>query len=111
VLGVLHDDGLRRLGLRNNQLIDTEAREYPDTVKWARELHAIDEPGLDGLVWMSRQFNSGRAFVLFGDRVVQDDLIVSPRFDSVPSASGFGLLELVRAAARAGVTLGLPPRA
>jgi hypothetical protein len=66
----LHGFGLRRLQVRADQLTDTESITYPHTVAWARALHAT-LPSIDGLVWMSRQFNARKALVLFGDRVVE----------------------------------------
>ena len=68
----LHSGGLRRLGLSATSLTDTEASQYPRTVRWAQALHRATTA--DGLTWMSRRWNSSRAFVLFGDRVAENDL-------------------------------------
>lgn len=65
--------GLRRLGLRPKNLTDTDSSEYRRTVEWACAVHHA-LPDVDGLLWMSRQFNAGRALVLFGDRVSDTDL-------------------------------------
>lgn len=71
-VAALHSAGLRRHGLHGRDLTDTPAESYPDTVAWAEAVH--DETTLDGLVWMSRQFNTDQAFVFFGDRVTSNDL-------------------------------------
>lgn len=68
----LHDLGLKRLGLEASEITDTEASAYPRTREWAEALHRSGSH--DGMVWMSRQFNSRRALTLFGDRVASSDL-------------------------------------
>lgn len=72
-LVALHGFGLRRLGVRATELTDTEAGEYPHTVRWAKALHRA-EPMADGLTWMSRQHDSQKAIIVFGDRVSSDEL-------------------------------------
>ncbi len=67
----LHSDGLRRLGVRARDVTDTDSGAYLFTVEWAVAAHAA---GADGVVWMSRQLNSVRAYCLFGDRVAASDL-------------------------------------
>lgn len=57
--------GLRRLGVSADQVTTTAAAYYDRTVLWAQAAH---EAGFDGLVYMSRQCNSDRAYVFFGDR-------------------------------------------
>jgi hypothetical protein len=108
-LAVLHSDGLRRLGLHNNQLCDTDAIEYLDTVLWAAALHSRLDLALDGLVWMSRQFNSEAAVVLFGDRVARDDLELDPEENDVSFDRGAGLGMLLIAGDRAGIRVQTPP--
>jgi hypothetical protein len=108
-LAAFHSDGLRRLGLRNNQIIDTDAVEYPDTVLWAKALHSRGDLALDGLVWMSRQFNREQAIVLFGDRVAKNDLELDDEEKDIPFAKGKGLAELLMAAERACIRVQTPP--
>lgn len=72
-LARLHGLGLRAVGVHACQLTDTPAAEYPTTRVWAEALHALAAQ-FDGLSWMSRQCNSDRAVVLFGDRVAPGDL-------------------------------------
>ncbi|HET7387946.1 MAG TPA: RES domain-containing protein [Nocardioidaceae bacterium] len=74
-LAQLHSDGLRRSGVHARDLTDTDSDQYPFTVAWAQAAHAA---GADGVVWMSRQVNSVRAYCLFGDRVAPDDLEALP---------------------------------
>lgn len=67
---------LRALGIKRNQLIDTEKNKYPDTRKWAEALHAAC-PAADGLRWISRQDDRAMAVVLFGDRIARADLTLA----------------------------------
>ncbi|WP_268760397.1 RES domain-containing protein [Caballeronia mineralivorans] len=55
------------------QLIDTEKDQYPATRKWAEAIHQ-QCPEAQGLSWVSRQDDSARAFVLFGDRIADSTL-------------------------------------
>ncbi|MGN5643267.1 RES family NAD+ phosphorylase [Burkholderia multivorans] len=59
---------LRKLGVTRRQLIDTEKDQYPATRQWAVALHEKC-PQAQGLSWISRQDDSARAMVLFGDRI------------------------------------------
>ncbi|AJE23643.1 RES family NAD+ phosphorylase [Azotobacter chroococcum] len=59
---------LRKLGVTRKQLIDTEKDQYPATRKWAEAIHS-QCPEAQGLSWISRQDDSARAVVLFGDRI------------------------------------------
>jgi hypothetical protein len=59
---------LRKMGITRKQLIDTEKDQYPATRKWAEALHR-QYPDAQGLSWVSRQDDSARAVVLFGDRI------------------------------------------
>jgi hypothetical protein len=67
--------GLRRLGVSADQVTTTAAAHYPRTVRWAE---AAYDAGFDGLVYMSRQCSSDRAYVFFGGRA-------DPAFDLDPS--------------------------
>lgn len=72
----LHGFGLAALGVTAEELTSTDPIDYQVTVSWAETLHR-SFPGIDGLVWMSKQFNSARAIVLFGDRVGESELEVA----------------------------------
>lgn len=70
--------GLRRLGARSATLTDTDADTYADTVRWAEA--AWTHRGCDGILWMSRHWNTSRAIVLFGDRVRSSWLHQDPTY-------------------------------
>ncbi|WP_349745063.1 RES family NAD+ phosphorylase [Roseateles cavernae] len=59
---------LRKLGVTRKQLIDTEKDQYPGTRTWAVAFHG-QCPDAQGLSWVSRQDDSARAVMLFGDRI------------------------------------------
>ena len=67
---------LRRLGISRRQLIDTEKDTYPLTRRWAEAIHT-QCPSAQGLSWISRQDDSARALVLFGDRIEAGALVQS----------------------------------
>ena len=99
-LAQLHGHGLRRVGVSRNELIECEAAGYARTRRWAEALHRCPaEP--DGLIWVSRQHDTSRAVVLFGDRVDRDNLEVSQ--PPVPLAWGPGLDRVHEAAEAAGI--------
>lgn len=64
----LSNVALRRLGISRKQIIDTEKEHYPVTREWAQALHQ-QHPSAQGLSWISRQDDSARAVMLFGDRI------------------------------------------
>ena len=68
VLADLGSKALRKLGVPRNCLVDTEKDQYPLTRQWAVAIHA-GFPQVQGLCWISRQDDSARAVVLFGDRI------------------------------------------
>jgi len=70
---------LRKLGITRKQLIDTEKDQYPATRQWAEAIHH-QFPQAQGLCWISRQDDSARAVMLFGDRV--PDGALRPHGDS-----------------------------
>lgn len=93
---------LMKLGVARTQLIDTPAREFPDTRKWSAALHRKDA-ATHGMVWESRAYPSSLAMMLFGDRLPAGSLSVvsTVRIDSDP-----GLAMRFRTLAnRSGVTL------
>ncbi|MFC5458445.1 RES family NAD+ phosphorylase [Massilia niabensis] len=73
LLADLGSKALRKLGVQRNALIDTEKDQYPVTRLWAEAIHA-QCPQVQGLCWISRQDDSARAVVLFGDRIDGDVL-------------------------------------
>jgi hypothetical protein len=98
----LHGHGLTRLGISHAELIDLEVRHRSLSVAWAAALHARTE-GADGLIWVSRKFNTSFALVLFGDRVDRGDLeVIDP---PLPLFLGAGFAEVQRVAEQAGIMI------
>lgn len=100
----LTSDGLRRLDLSRAELIESDARTYSSTAAWARTLHAHPE-AFDGLTWVSRQRDTSRAVIIFGDRVAKDSLSVSADEIPLPLALGAGLERVLELADRADITI------
>jgi hypothetical protein len=94
--------GLRRLQLEPGDLTATHPTAYPQTVLWAQALHR-SFADIDGLVWMSKQFNAACALILFGDRVRQADLAVAR--SALPLRAGPGRKLVDEAANRAGIVI------
>lgn len=100
---------LGRLGISRAELIASDVRSYRDTARWAHALHA-HPAGFDGLLWVSRQHETSRCLLLFGDRVPTDDLLVHDSAIPKPLAFGPGLELVCELADRAGITIiGLAP--
>jgi len=73
ILADLTSKPLRKLGVTRRQLIDTEKDQYPNTRLWAQAIYT-QHSDIQGLYWTSRQDDSARAIMLFGDRIVDDSL-------------------------------------
>lgn len=71
----LNSKALAALRLTRRDLIDTDGSRYGYTQKWAEAIHAI-APDAQGMIWVSRQDDEAKAFVLFGDRVEPDTLVL-----------------------------------
>lgn len=67
-LADLSSIALRKLGVSRRQLIETEKCDYPSTRLWAQAIHR-QCTDIQGLSWVSRQDDSARAVILFGDRI------------------------------------------
>lgn len=103
LLADLGSKALRKLGVRRNALIDTEKDQYPLTRLWAAAIHA-QCPQVQGLCWTSRQDDSARALVLFGDRVDGAALRqVAPSRSLATDAAAYG--ELLALAEQIGVDI------
>jgi RES domain len=83
--------GLRRLGLQKSKVIETTPLQYAETRVLAERLHA-SFPEVDGLRWISRQYDESSACVLFGDRVVKSDLQVTAPMASIFTADALSAL-------------------
>ncbi|HSL81660.1 MAG TPA: RES family NAD+ phosphorylase [Thermoanaerobaculia bacterium] len=97
----LHHPGLGRLGLEPGELTATDPSEYARTREWAQALHR--HGGHEGLVWVSRLHNTGRAYTFFGDRVSAGAL--EARGDSLPLFEPPGLEVVYELAEAYGITI------
>ncbi len=61
----LHGLGLTRLNLLREHVLDCRESEYDYTAAWAQALYG-HQSRPHGLVWMSRQNDTSRAFILWG---------------------------------------------
>jgi len=102
-LASLRGLGLRKLGVIDTEVTNTDASEYPTTVRWAEAAH---QAGFDGLAWTSRLCNDARAVVLFGDRA-QGAVDLDPTFGRY-FAAGPGLDWLITTCAPLRIHV-LPP--
>lgn len=98
----LRGHGLRRIGLKRSQLLETEADDYARTGRWAKALHAV-RPEAQGLIWISRQFDTSAVMVLFGDRVA--DGALEAREAPTPLDRGTGLTRVRTSAEQAGIVV------
>ncbi|WP_125569925.1 RES family NAD+ phosphorylase [Nocardioides baekrokdamisoli] len=64
-LAALHGFASRRLGIDTTEVRTAEPNEYAQTATWGEAAHAA---GFDGMVWMSKRYDSEKAYVFFGDR-------------------------------------------
>lgn len=100
VLVDLTSEGLHRLRVPKGELIDSPARDYPQTGRWAEDLYR-QSPAVDGLVWMARQHDRDQGLVLFGDRLQG---VLAGRRVGAPLAHDTALQDSVlQAALRAGI--------
>ena len=66
--------GLRRLGLARSDVIDSDPSSYPITRQLAVWLYE-NKPQAQGICWTSRQFDEGKAVVLFEPRMSSVKLV------------------------------------
>lgn len=93
---------LRSLGLTRGQLLEAPERLWGTTARWAEALHDA-ESSAHGLLWISRQCDTAKVVVLFGDRVDTSWL----RPDGPPEALhiGRGFQRVCEAARRANIAV------
>jgi hypothetical protein len=84
--------GLRRLGVRRRDLIESGPGSYDRTGEWALALHGSPATP-SGLVWVSRQDDTARAVLLFGDRVPAGSLRVASAPVSLDEGAGLALVD------------------
>jgi hypothetical protein len=93
---------LRRLGLTRAQLIEAPEWLYRSTARWAEALHEADSTA-QGLLWVSRQCDTARVVVLFGDRV--DASRLRPDGPAEALHRGPGFQRVCEAAGRANIAV------
>ncbi|EQB99049.1 RES family NAD+ phosphorylase [Photorhabdus temperata] len=74
---------LKKWGIIQGQLVESEASDYHITQRWAAKIYH-DNPDAQAIQWPSKQ-HGGKAIVIFGDRVEERDLRVS--IESEPAAT------------------------
>lgn len=99
----LSSTSLVKMGLKRTQLVDTEAIHYPITQAWAQELHA-QNPDIAGLSWISRQDDTSRAYIFFGDRVSAGAFQVTVASEPLLSGGG-AIMPVYELAIRLGVDI------
>ena len=77
----LRNPPLNKWGIKQTQLIGSDAELYHKTALWAAAIYN-DFPQADGLIWTSRQCDPDDAILFFGGRVKGDD------FELISSRSG-----------------------
>jgi hypothetical protein len=96
----LSSKGLKRIGLYRRDLIDTPVQEYDHSREWAIRLHT--QTPAQGLLWTSRQDDSAKALVLFGDRIPESAFKVE--IDRARLYEGEHLDALLNLAEHVGIT-------
>ena len=98
----LSGHGLRRLGLDRMQLLEPGAQSYADTAKWAEAIHRSDA-SIEGIIWVSRQFDRAKALLAYGDRLKTDDITVIGAPERLDQGKGYRRAQ--QAASAAGITI------
>ena len=98
----LSGHGLRRLGLDRSQLLETGTWSYAHTARWAEAIHRSND-NVDGIIWVSRQFDTAKALLAFGNRLKQDDFAVIGAPERLDQARGYRRAQ--EAASAAGITI------
>jgi hypothetical protein len=98
----LNGPGVRKVGLRRADIVDTGPNAYPGTAQVAQILYDAQE-GAQGIVWTSHQADHGDAAILWGTRLNSAELALREGPVALDSPHG---LKLVQAACeRLGVLL------
>lgn len=86
----------RKLGIPDAELIHSTANYYPQTRAWGEAIHKAAPESL-GLQWVSRQDAGSHAIVLFGDRLLNENLTTLMESESIVDNQLFvyPLLELI----------------
>lgn len=84
--------GLRRLGVRRRDLIESGPGTYAQTAAWALALYNCPVAP-SGLLWVSRQDDTANALLLFGDRVPAGSLRIASKPVPLDGGPGFALVD------------------
>ena len=100
--------GLRRIGLDRADVIDCDSSNYPDTQALGAWVHAhtvdVDvAETVHGIVWTSRQDDSGQGAIFFGDRLLPGAL--EAQNDGQSLHAGHVEAALTRLALRLGISV------
>ena len=93
----LRQPDLLKWDIRREKLICSLPTQFTSTARWAKAIHDQFED-VQGLIWTSNQCDPASAFMLFGDRVVADDLFI----ESVREGSDESFVSDVRRAGQRG---------
>lgn len=96
--------GGARIPITRVALIESNATHYPDTRRWSETFYRHPRT-VDGLIWVSRQYDQAQCFVVFGDRVGAELYSTAP---SQALLEGEMFIELLRIAQLAKIDLILP---
>ena len=94
--------GLRKLKLNRTQLLECEAPHSADTARWAEAIHGCDR-SIEAMIWVSRQFDTAKAILVFGDRFREDDFTIEREPERLDRGAGYRRVQ--QAAAAAGITI------
>ena len=72
------------------------------TARWAEVIHRSNDI-VDGIIWVSRQFDTAKALLAFGDRLNQDDFAVIGAPELLDRGQGYRRAQ--EAASAAGITI------
>lgn len=97
--------GLRRLGPDKVDAIDCNSAGYVDTQALASWVYANTGAAVHGIVWRSKQDDSGEAAVFFEDRVAANGTVLQPLQPGQNLHGGQALTAMGRLADRLGVFL------
>ena len=98
----LSGHGLRRLGVDRSQLLETGALSYAHTARWAEVIHRSNDI-FDGIIWVSRQFDTAKGLLAFGDRLRHEDFAVIGAPERLDQGRGYRRVQ--EAASAAGITI------
>lgn len=98
----LTGSGIKRLGITRTQLLESGEDDYAITARWAEALHHTASKA-HGIQWVSRQFDTARSILLFGDRIKPSQLKDLRKSESLEK--GVGLRRVQKAASEANITL------